>query len=120
MFELILETALKNRCTQNELPEKVYIISDMEFDYCTEDSNMTNFEYAKKLFERHGYRLPQIVFWNVQSRNMNHPVTKNEEGVVLVSGCSPAIFKMVAGGSANPYKFMVEILESDRYKNIAA
>jgi len=120
VFELILQTALKNRCTQNELPEKVYIISDMEFDYCTEDSNMTNFEYAKKLFERHGYRLPQIVFWNVQSRQMNHPVTKNKEGVVLVSGCSPSVFKMVAGGSANPYKFMVEILESDRYKNIAA
>lgn len=120
VFELILETALKNGCTQSELPEKVYIISDMEFDYCTEDSNMTNFEYAKRMFERHGYRLPKLVFWNVQSRHMNHPVTKNEEGVVLVSGCSPAIFKMVASGSANPYKFMVDVLESARYKNIAA
>ncbi|MBQ8758073.1 MAG: DUF2828 family protein, partial [Clostridia bacterium] len=120
VFELILGTAVKNGCTQSELPERIYIISDMEFDCCTVDSELTNFEYAEKLFRGHGYRLPEVVFWNVNSIRNQMPVTKNQEGVTLVSGCSPAIFSMVAQGAANPYDFMMKVLESDRYKNIAA
>lgn len=120
VFELILRTAVKNKLPQEELPKTVYIISDMEFNYCTLDASLTNFEYAKKLFERHGYQLPQIVFWNVCSRNMQQPVKMNEQGVVLVSGCTPKIFSMVASGQYNPYDFMMDVLGSERYTPIAA
>ena len=77
VFELILSTAVKNRLPQEELPETLYFISDMEFDSCTNDAGLTNFEYAKRLFEEHGYRLPKVVFWNVQSRNQQQPVHMN-------------------------------------------
>ena len=120
VFELILNAAKKNSVSQNEMPSKIYIISDMEFDYCTDDSSLTNFEYAKKLFEKAGYKLPEIVFWNVASRNRQQPVTKNEQGVALVSGCTPRLFTMVAGGNLNPYAFMLEVLESERYAKITA
>ncbi|MBO4983203.1 MAG: DUF2828 family protein [Clostridia bacterium] len=120
VFELILNAAKKNSVSQNEMPSKIYIISDMEFDYCTDDSSPTNFEYAKKLFEKAGYKLPEIVFWNVASRNRQQPVTKNEQGVALVSGCTPRLFTMVAGGNLNPYAFMLEVLESERYAKITA
>ena len=50
VFELILAAAKKNSVPQEDLPKKLYIISDMEFDYCVEDASLTNFEYAKKLF----------------------------------------------------------------------
>jgi len=120
VFELILSAAVKNKLPQEEMPEILYFISDMEFDYCTDDAELTNFEYAKKLFEDHGYKLPKVVFWNVQSRNQQQPVKMNEQGVILVSGCTPRLFSMVASGTFDPAIFMKEVLLSDRYAPICA
>ncbi|MDD3429344.1 MAG: DUF2828 family protein [Oscillospiraceae bacterium] len=120
VFELVLFAAVKNKVPQSELPKALYIISDMEFDCCAYGAQATNFEYAKSLFAAHGYELPQVVFWNVASRNRQQPVTKNEQGVALVSGCTPRIFSMLQSGTLNPYAYMMEILESERYREIAA
>ena len=119
-FDLILKTAVKNRVKQKDMPEKLYIISDMEFDSCAENAQMGNFEHAKAEYERYGYKLPQIVFWNVSSRNVQQPVTKNEQGVALVSGCSPQIFSMLSKDLLDPYAFMMDVLHSERYEKIAA
>lgn len=120
VFELILNAALKNSVPQEELPETIYIVSDMEFNICTEDANLSNFEYAKELFELNGYKLPKLVFWNVASRKLQLPVTKNEQGVALVSGCTPKIFELVMEDNMNPYEFMLEVVNSARYENITA
>ena len=120
VFELILQTAVKNKVPQSEMPSTLYIISDMEFDYCTKGAELTNFEYAKKIFAEAGYQLPKVVFWNVQSRNQQQPVTQNEEGVALVSGCSPRIFNMLQSGNLSPLCYMLEILGTERYAKIAA
>lgn len=123
VFELILDTAKKNNIPQTELPKRLYIISDMEFDYCAEGASLSNFEYAKKMFENAGYKLPEVVFWNVNSRNRQQPVTKNEQGVLLVSGCTPRLFSMIADGKVSdstPYEFMLDILMGERYENILA
>ena len=119
-FDLILKTAIQNKAKQEEIPEKLYIISDMEFDYCANHAEMSNFECAKEKFAKHGYRLPQIVFWNVNSRNQQQPVTKNEQGVALVSGASPQIFSMLSEGILDPYSFMLKTLSSERYERICA
>ena len=119
-FDLILNTAIQNKAKQEEIPEKLYIISDMEFDYCANHAEMTNFECAKTKFAKYGYKLPQIVFWNVESRNLQQPVTKNEQGVALVSGTSPQIFSMLSEGILDPYSFMLETLSSKRYERICA
>ncbi len=120
VFELILNTAVKYSLTQREMPDTIYIVSDMEFDWCADDAEITNFEYAKNLFASHGYKLPKVVFWNVQSRNRQQPVTMNEQGVALVSGCSPRLFSMVMNGDIDPYHFMMEVIGSERYAKIAA
>jgi len=120
VFDLILNTAVANGLPQSELPATIYIISDMEFDACTENAGLTNFEAAKKAFESHGYELPKVVFWNVESRNEQHPVTKNEQGVALVSGASPRIFRMLRGEEFTPYSCMMEILDGERYEKIVA
>ncbi|MDR1873590.1 MAG: DUF2828 family protein [Synergistaceae bacterium] len=120
VFELVLNMALKNSVPQAELPSTLYFISDMEFDRCTEDSQTTNFEYAKELFAKNGYDLPKVVFWNVASRNAHQPVTLNEQGVVLVSGSTPRVFSMLKSGALSPYAYMMEILGSERYAKIAA
>ena len=120
VFELILRAAVRNRVPQAQMPSTVYIISDMEFDSCAEDAEITNFEYAKKLFAEAGYQLPRVVFWNVRSRTRQQPVTQNEQGVALVSGCSPRIFHMLKSGILSPLGYMLEILGGERYAGIAA
>lgn len=120
VFELLLDAAVANNVPQEELPETLYIISDMEFDSCVSGAEMTNFEYAKRQFARFGYKLPQIVFWNVQSRNVQVPVTMNEQGVVLVSGCTPRLFSTIVGGEYSPYEYMMEVVGDERYARIVA
>ena len=119
-FDLILNTAVKYRMKQKDMPERIVIISDMEFDWCTSDASLTNFENAKMKFESHGYKLPSVVFWNVNSRSRQQPVTMNEKGVTLVSGTSPSIFAMLKEGNLNPYNFMLSVIGGARYENIVA
>ena len=120
VFDLILRAAVKNHLPQSELPETLYLISDMEFNSCVRNAGATNFENAKKKYAARGYKLPNVVFWNVQSRNRQQPVTMNEQGVALVSGCTPRLFSMVASGNIDPYSFMMEVVGSERYEKIVA
>ena len=120
VFELILNTAVKNNLPQEEMPERIIIVSDMEFNYCTENADITNFEYAKKIFDEAGYSLPKVVFWNVASRSLQLPVTQNEQGVTLVSGCNARLFEQILADNTNPYTYMMEIVESKRYEQIVA
>ena len=120
VFELILAAAVKNKLAQDELPTKLYIISDMEFNRCVRKASLSNFENAKERFAQFGYKLPQIVFWNVASRTQQIPVRCNEAGVALVSGCSPRIFSMVMSGETDPHNFMLSVINTERYAGIAA
>ncbi len=120
VFDLILNAAVNNSVPQSELPERLIIISDMEFNACVKNARETNFRNAKAKFTAAGYKLPEVVFWNVASRNRQQPVTRNEQGVALVSGCTPRLFSMIAEGVPSPYEFMISVIESDKYKNIAA
>lgn len=120
VFDLILDAAVRGHVPQQELPEALYLISDMEFNACVRDASLSNFENARRRFAEHGYTLPQIVFWNVASRGRNQPVTRNEQGAVLLSGCTPRLFSLAAGGGLSPYAAMMEVLESERYTGICA
>ncbi len=63
------------------------------------------------------------MYYNVASRNRKQPVTKNEQGVALVSGCTARLFSQVADGSLatlTPYEFMLDVLGVERYEKIAA
>lgn len=120
VFDLVLKAAVRNNVPQDELPSTLYIISDMEFDACVKGADITNFENAKAKFAAYGYQLPKIVFWNVQSRNRQQPVSQNEQGVALVSGCTPRLFNMIASGRLSPLEYMMDILRAERYAPIAA
>ena len=120
VFELILRTAVENRVPQKDLPATLYIVSDMEFDSCARDASLSNFENARALYRRHGYKLPGVVFWNVQSRNQQQPVRMNEQGVALVSGCTARIFSQVMSGELDPYTNMMNIIGGARYEMIRA
>lgn len=121
VFDLILNTAVRNKLAPAELPSRMYIISDMEFDVCAEGGNsLPMFAAMKRKFARYGYKLPDVIFWNVNSRSGNVPVRLTDTGAALVSGASPAIFDMVKTGEISPERIMNDILSSDRYKPIKA
>ena len=121
VFTLILRTAVKNRVPESDMPSKLYIISDMQFDYCIVGGNdEPMFREMRKLYAGYGYRLPDIVFWNVNARCDAVPVNRSETGAALVSGYSPAVFDMVMGGECSPESVMDRILSSERYSAITA
>ena len=119
-FDLILNTAVKNRLKQKDMPSRLIIISDMEFDSAASDASKTNFENAKAKFRMRGFKLPQLVYWNVNSINRQQPVKMNDRGTILVSGMSPQIFAMLKDDKLDPYSFMMSVLSSARYERVAA
>ena len=120
VFSLVLRAAVQDGVPRGDMPAKLIIVSDMEFDACVEHASRTIFENAQQEYAAHGYALPQVVFWNAASRHRQQPVRMNEAGVALVSGATPRLFAMVAGELASPYETIKEILLSERYAPIAA
>ena len=120
VFNLILETAVNHKIPKSEMPDVIYIISDMEFDAVSSGDDKTVFENAKESYNSYGYDLPLVVFWNVNSLTEQMPVSKNDTGAVLVSGMSPTIFDMVISNDLDPMKYMHMVLNSGRYDNIKA
>ena len=134
VFDLILNTAVLHHMSQEDLPENILIISDMEFDRCAVsgkpirdrwgytrcDGNVDArlFETIKARYAAAGYKVPRLVFWNVNSRSNTIPVMENDLGVALVSGFSVNIVKMVMSGKTDPYECLLETLNSPRYTPI--
>lgn len=128
-FDLMLNTAIKNNCPQEDIPENLIIISDMEFDYCATTNassggwgynrikpNDTLFEAMAKKWAHHGYQMPRLIFWNVDARQNNIPM-KDEGYVSYVSGFSPSIFETIMSGKTG-YDLMLEKLDTPRYECI--
>jgi len=116
VFDLVLDTAVDNNVDDGDMPETIYIISDMEFDRACE--NHTNMEVIKAKYLEAGIRCPNLVFWNVDARSgENLPTRANEQGVALVSGFSPVIFKM-AVENKSPLEVMEDTINSERYAGI--
>lgn len=117
-FKVILDAAIEDEADGEEMPETLYIISDMEFDECSENSEMTNFENTKKMYNQAGYELPHLVFWNVDSRQNQVPAVEGDDNVTLISGASQTAFKLAVEGKT-PEESMKDILNSERYEVIS-
>lgn len=132
VFNLILMTAVNNHMSQEDIPTNILIVSDMEFDSCASTNSTrsngwgssrraptaTLFETIAKKYAAHGYKLPRLVFWNVNSRTGTIPVKQNELGVALVSGFSVNIVNMVMSGKLDPYECLLDVLNTERYQPI--
>ena len=125
VFDLLLDTAIRNNCSQDEIPQNVIIISDMEFNSSVTTSSYgriygnkvnTLFEDMAEKWKRNGYEMPKLTFWNVDARQNNIPMT-SDGNVNYVSGMSPVIFEQVLKG-LTPYNLMMDKLDSDRYSMI--
>ena len=118
VFKLILNQSIKHNVPQSEMPTKILILSDMEFNRATSRNNSA-IQMIREEYENSGYQLPGIIFWNIQSRGDNFPVRFDESGTALISGFSPSILKSILGGKElSPVLIMNETIESERYKMI--
>lgn len=121
VFDLILTSAVNNHMSQEDLPANILIISDMEFDsatYCYRGGGRPTqklFNVIAQKYARAGYKMPRLVFWNVNSRTGTIPVKENDLGVALVSGFSVNVAKMVMSGKTDPFECLLETLNSERY-----
>lgn len=116
VFDLILDTAVKNNTPQEDLPSKLYIISDMQFDDARRDEVWvadSSYQWRghwekrepfmqtmKKKYAEAGYKLPGIVYWNVRNSDCGmFQQTFEGENCCMVSGYSPSLFKAILEGT---------------------
>lgn len=115
-FRVLLEKALDNDVPEDQMPTKLLIISDMEFDEACEGTNLKS---IRKMYRRSGYTLPEIIFWNVNGRQGNVPAKADDPGVGLVSGFSPSILTAIlAGEGFTPVDLMMKAVGGERYAKI--
>lgn len=118
---LILNTAVHNHLTQEEMPRNILILSDLQFDEMTYIRgkglpDATLFENIARVFRSYDYQMPRIIFWNLSGQvNKTIPMQENEMGVVLCSGFSVQLLKMVMSGKIDPYEVLLDTINVPRY-----
>ena len=130
VFDLLLDTAVRNHCPQEDLPQNVVIVSDMQVDAARGigrnyynhitgrwENNLnvpmeTLMESIRKKWAQHGLKLPCLIYWNVDARD--NTILDGGENVSYVSGFSPSIFRSILTGK-NSVDLMYEVLDNERY-----
>jgi len=116
-FDLILNSAVRESLPESEMPTKLLIISDMEFNEA--DRGVTNLDAIRAKYSESGYKMPEIVFWNVNGRLGNVPASAKDSGIGLVSGFSPSILKAILQGEIySPEQLMLDAVDTARYSCI--
>jgi hypothetical protein len=132
VFKLVLNQAVKHKVSESEMPTMIIILSDMEFDQANNSRsgwfgetevhnwNPTAQQMIEQMYTDAGYKMPKIVYWNLNARNNNFPVQFNTEGTALVSGFSPALLtSLLSGKDFTPESMMFEVVNSKRYEPIS-
>lgn len=118
-FEMLLKTAVQNHVAQEDLPENLIIISDMEIDaatnYYARGNRNTMMENMRQKWARYGYKMPKLVYWNVQARN--NRFLDNDPNATYISGFSPTIFEQLMTGKTG-YELMMEALNKPCFADI--
>ncbi|KAF9111543.1 hypothetical protein BGX27_004765 [Mortierella sp. AM989] len=127
-FNHILILAIKNKVAKEEMVKTLFIFSDMEFDQAVrgahEGEPFTNYAVIKRRFEQEGYKLPQIVFWNLRGSNVgNKPAKATQERVAMVSGYSGMLMKLFLDGgdmveALNPVRLMEKAIGSKEFSRL--
>jgi hypothetical protein len=117
-FKLILDTAKNNHMKPEEMPDRVLMVSDMNFDCMVYGNpNKALFTNLQHQFNEAGYQMPQLVFWNVNVSLGKGviPCIQNDAGVILMSGFSSNIFSMICNNETDPWNALKAILDTERY-----
>lgn len=118
-FDLMLQVAIRNNLSQEDIPKNLIIISDMQIDACVKDfdnNHITSMSTIRKKWKECGYEMPKLVYWNVNARQ-NTILDDAKSNITYVSGSSPVIYEMIMQGK-NGVQMMYEKLNSERYSCI--
>jgi len=122
-FDLILRIAQTHKLSQDDLPEQIIVISDMQFDAARGwkyDDQETLMETIEIKWRHAGYKMPKLIFWNVNAAvgGGNIPM-KDKDSITFVSGASPSIFTSILTGKTGQ-DLMYEALLAPRYEEITS
>ena len=145
-MDLVLARLKASRCKPGEEPDNLIVITDMNWDEaCASDRRspytdhryrhvvktaawQTHIQMIREAFKRAGEDMwgvpfvpPRIVIWNVASMSTDFHATADTEGVVMVSGWSPSLFKNLLKGeirNMTPLEMLRIILDDERYQPV--
>lgn len=118
-YKKILNTAVAHHVPVEDMPEAIIVVSDMQFDVASHDNDKSYVKLWKEEFEKYGYNVPRLVFWNVNGSMKNTQANKDDPGITLVSGSSATQFKNVIEAiNTTPMEHMMNVLNSDRYSAV--
>lgn len=118
VFNLILKTAIKEKLSKEDLPKNILIVSDMQFDEVNSCDIDSLFETINNEYKKAGYEMPKLIFWNVSYYDNTIPMKNNKNGLILLSGYSTSLMRMVCSTELDPFKALKEILNNKRYSII--
>lgn len=122
-FNLVLNTAIKHHLKQSDLPKNLIIISDMEIDSAqgygywgrNNDDVKTTMDFIRRSWERAGYEMPNLIYWNVNARH--NTILDDGPNITYVSGMSPSIFEQIMTNKTG-IDLMLDKLNSERYAKV--
>lgn len=115
-LELVLNTAKQNNISQDDMPKRLIVVSDMQFDQADKTNFTTNYQKLQQMYTDCNYTVPHIVFWNVNGNTLDVPTKSTQENVSLVSGFSVSILKSVLGNQEiSPVSTMNTAINDPRY-----
>ena len=123
-LEMILNVALVNKISKEDMPKKMVIFSDMQFDQATDyhDHFRTGFEILENKFKSNGYDLPHIIFWNLRGDTTGYNNKTTQKGTTMLSGFGPASFKSFMNADFNidnsPWQTLQNLLDSSRLSKL--
>lgn len=118
VFELILQAAKANNLSTNEMPKRLIIFSDMQFNQADRHYS-TNMDRIEEMYSEAGYERPSIVFWNMNGQYDDYPADTSYRNIALVSGFSPSMVSCLLNKEElTPVTILNEILHSERYSII--
>lgn len=121
VFDAVLKTAVQYNLPEDQMPTKIVILSDMQFNAQIRDFNASVMQMIKRKYEKAGYKMPALVYWNIGAAKYgNSPFTVNEMGACIVSGFSPSILTAILGGEVDSRSVMLKAIGKERYNYLAA
>ena len=145
-MDLVLANLKASRCRPGEEPDNLIVITDMNWDQAYASNQIspfsgnryrhvvktapwqTHIQMIREAFKRAGedmwgtpFTPPRIVVWNVAATSSDFHATADTEGVVMVSGWSPSLFKNLLKGdirSMTPLEMLRIILDDERYEPV--
>ncbi len=144
-MDLVLQRCKHMRVKPGEEPENLIVLTDMNWDQACSSSQssaytgnkyrhvvktdpwQTHVEMIREAFKRagedmhgegQGLTMPRIVIWNIAATSADFHAKADTEGVVMLSGWSPSLFKVLQKEGVviqTPYHALRAQLDDPRY-----